>query len=76
MGESHQDMEWVVKGPHASMVIKRPIELLEREILSLLRVHGGMRLSQIWLRCSCHLWEVSLALERLKDKGLVEENPP
>jgi hypothetical protein len=76
MGELHQDAEWVVKGPHASMVIKRPIDVLEKEILSLLRVHGGMRLSQIWLRCSCHLWEVSLALERLKEKGLVEESRP
>jgi hypothetical protein len=74
MAESHQDSEWVVKGPHASMVIRRPIEPLDKEILSLLNVHGGMRLSQIWLRCSCHLWEVSLALERLKDKGLVEES--
>jgi hypothetical protein len=74
MAESHQHSEWVVKGPHASMVIRRPIELLDKEILSLLNVHGGMRLSQIWLRCSCHLWEVSLALERLKDKGLVEES--
>jgi DNA-binding Lrp family transcriptional regulator len=74
MGELHQDVEWVVKGPHASMVIKCPIELLEKEILSLLEVHGGMRLSQIWLRCSCHLWEVSLALERLKEKGLLEES--
>jgi hypothetical protein len=76
MDESHEDKEWVVKGPHASMVIKRPIELLETEILSLLRVHGVMRLSQIWLRCNCHLWEVSLALESLKDKGLVEESRP
>jgi len=76
MGESHEGREWVVKGPHASMVIKHPIELLEREILSLLSVHGGMRLSQIWLRCSCHLWEASLALERLKEKGFVEESPP
>jgi hypothetical protein len=73
MGEPHQDTEWVVKGPHASMVIKRPIDVLEKEILSLLSVHRGMRLSQIWLRCSCHLWEVSFALERLKEKGLVEE---
>jgi DNA-binding Lrp family transcriptional regulator len=74
MGEPRQDMEWVVKGPHASMVIKRPIDVLEEKILSLLSVDGGMRLSQIWLRCSCHLWEVSLALERLKEKGLVEES--
>jgi hypothetical protein len=66
--------EWVVKGPHASMVNKHPIEQLEKEILSLLSLRGGMRLSQIWLRCNCHLWEVSLALERLKDKGFVEEN--
>jgi Mn-dependent DtxR family transcriptional regulator len=75
MSESYEDVEWVVKGPHASMVIKHPIELLETEILSLLRIGGGVRLSQIWLRCNCHLWEVSLALKRLKDKGLVEESP-
>jgi DNA-binding MarR family transcriptional regulator len=74
VGESDQDTEWVVKGPHTSMMIKRPIELLEKEILSLLEVHGEMRLSQIWLRCSCHLSEVSLALERLKEKGLMEES--
>ena len=55
MAESDHDSKWVVKGPHASMVIKRRIELLEKEILPLLRVHGGMRLSQIWLRCSCHV---------------------
>jgi hypothetical protein len=74
MGESSDGKEWVVKGPHTSMVIKRPIEVLETEILSLLSVHGDMRLSQIWLRCSCHLWEISLALERLKEKGSVEES--
>ena len=66
----------MVKGPHASMVTKRPIELLEREILSLLRVHIRMRLSQIWLRCSRHLWEVSSGQVRLNDKGLVEECLP
>ena len=76
MGESHEDREWVIKGPHASMVIKHPIELLEKEILSLMKANGKMKLSQIWLRCNCHLWEVSLALERLKDKGLVEESLP
>ena len=76
MGDSYEDSEWVVKGPHASMVIKHPIELLEREVLSLLRGRGEMRLSQIWLRCNCHLWEVSLALKRLKDKELVDESPP
>jgi hypothetical protein len=76
MGEDRQDAEWVVKGPHASMVIKRPIDVLEKEILSLLSARRGMRLSQIWLNCSCHLWEVSLALERLKEKGLVEESRP
>lgn len=75
MSESYEHREWVVKGPHDSMVIKHPIELLETEILSLLRIRGAMRLSQIWLRCNCHLWEVSLALERLKDKGFVEESP-
>lgn len=74
MSESY-DREWVVKGPHASMIIKHPIEQLEREILSLLRGRGGMRLSQLWLRCNCHLWEVSFALERLKDEGFVDENP-
>jgi len=73
--ESFEDKEWVVKGPHASMVIKHPVESLEGEILLLLRVHGRIRLSQIWLRCKCHLWEVSLALKRLKERGLVEESP-
>ena len=76
MGEFHEDREWVIKGPHASMVIKHPMELLEKEILSLMRANGEMKLSQIWLRCNCHLWEVSSALERLKDKGLVEESLP
>jgi hypothetical protein len=56
------------------MVIKHPIELLETEILSFLRVGTAMRLSQIWLRCNCHLWEISLALERLKEKGIVDES--
>jgi len=72
---SYEDREWIVKEPHASMVITKPIEELEEEILSLLRSEGSMRLSRIWLRCSGHLWEVSLALKRLKDKGLVEEKP-
>jgi hypothetical protein len=76
MGESREGREWVVKGPHASMLIKHLIELLEREIISLLSVRGGMWLSKIWLRCSCHLWEASLALERLNEKGFVEGSPP
>lgn len=75
MGESYEEEEWVVKGPHASMAIKRPIEALEKEILRLLRARGEARLSQIWLRCGGHLWEVSLALRRLKERGLVEERP-
>ena len=75
MSESYEKKEWVVKGPHASMAIKHPIELLETQILSLLKIDGGMRLSQIWLKCNCHLWEVSLALKGLKDKGFVEETP-
>ncbi|MEM2122070.1 MAG: hypothetical protein QXE79_00350 [Candidatus Bathyarchaeia archaeon] len=73
MEGSYEDREWVVKGPHASMVISRSIEDLESEILSLLRAHKEMRLSHIWRILNCHLWEVSLALKRLKDKGLVEE---
>jgi DNA-binding Lrp family transcriptional regulator len=73
MRESYEDREWVVKGPHASMAVARSIEDLEREILSLLEAHGRMRLSQIWRVLNCHLWEVSLALKRLKDKGLAEE---
>jgi hypothetical protein len=76
MSDSYDDKEWVVKGPHSSMAIKHPIELIEKEILSLFRIHGEMRLSEIWLRCNCHLWEVSLALKRLKDKGLLEESAP
>lgn len=75
MEGSYEDKEWVVKGPHVSMVIAHPIEHLEEEILSLLRVHREMRLSQIWRMLNCHLWEVSLALKRLKDKGLVGEKP-
>ena len=71
MTESYEDKEWVVKGTHASLIIKHPIESLEKEILSILRVHGQIRLSQIWLKCHCHLWEVSLALKRLKEKGLI-----
>ncbi|MGC8849657.1 MAG: MarR family transcriptional regulator [Candidatus Bathyarchaeia archaeon] len=75
MGGSYEDEEWVVKGPHASMTITHPIEDLEREILLLLKAHGGMRLSKIWRTLNCHLWEVSLALKRLKEKGLVDEAP-
>lgn len=74
MGD-YEDEEWVVKGPHASMAVKRPMGLLEKEILKLLRDQGEARLSQIWLRCGGHLWEVSLALRRLKERGLVEERP-
>jgi hypothetical protein len=68
MGESYEN-EWVVKGPHASLAVMHPIELLEREILSLLRARVEMRLSQIWSSCSCDLWEVSLALKRMKERG-------
>ncbi|WP_455367830.1 hypothetical protein [[Eubacterium] cellulosolvens] len=75
MTDSYEDKEWVVKGPHASMVITHPIEPLENEILSLLKIYGRIRLSQIWVHCKCHLWEVSLVLKRLKEKGLVEERP-
>ncbi|MEM3607670.1 MAG: Lrp/AsnC family transcriptional regulator [Candidatus Bathyarchaeia archaeon] len=75
MGESYEDKEWVVKGPHASMVITHPIEDLEGKILSLLEAHGRLRLSQIWRMLNCHLWEASFALKRLKDKGLVNEEP-
>ncbi len=74
MEESYEDREWVVKSPHASMAIQKPMELLEKEILSLLQKEGRLRLSQIWTRCSCHLWEVSFALKRLKENGLVEES--
>jgi len=76
MSEGYEDKEWVVKGPHASMVITHPVELLEEKILSLLKSHREMRLSQIWLKCNCHLWEVSQALKRLKEKGLIEERAP
>ena len=75
MERSYEDEEWIVKGPHASMAITHSIEHLEDRILSLLQAHREMRLSQIWRMLNCHLWEVSLALKRLKDKGLVRESP-
>ena len=68
-----EDREGVIKGPHYYLVEQHPLDELERRIHAILAEEGAMPLSALWRRLNCHLWEVVAALERLKDKGLVEE---
>jgi len=70
---SLEDEEWVVKGPHHYLIRRHPLDNLESEVYRILREKGPMPLSAIWRRLDCHLWEVTAALRRLKEKGLVEE---
>jgi DNA-binding Lrp family transcriptional regulator len=70
---SLEDEEWVVKGPHHYLIRRYPLDNLESEVYRILREKGPMPLSAIWRRLDCHLWEVTAALRRLKEKGLVEE---
>lgn len=68
-----EDEEGVIKGPHYYIIKRRPLDELEREIYILLLEKGPMPLSALWRRLNCHLWELTAALKRLKDKGLLEE---
>ena len=74
MEESYDDKEWVVKGPHAYLERRSDLGDLEKLVLDLLGKYGKLRLSEIWKQADCHLWEISLALNRLKKEGLVEEH--
>lgn len=68
-----EDEEGVIKGPHYYLIKRRPLDDLEREIYILLAEKGPMPLSALWRELNCHLWELTAALKRLKDKGLLEE---
>jgi DNA-binding Lrp family transcriptional regulator len=68
-----EDDEGVIKGPHYYLIKHRPLDDLEREVYNLLVERGPMPLSAIWRKLNCHLWELTAALKRLRDKGLVEE---
>lgn len=68
-----EDEDWVIKGPHASLVERRCLDELEEVIYELLKTEKAMAVSQIWRRLGCHLWQVNAALKRLETKGLVEE---
>jgi len=63
----------VVVGPHKSLSIRRNIEELEKELIEKIRLEGKVNLSKLWLTSNCHLWEIAYALNRLKERGLVEE---
>jgi len=71
-----EDEEGVVKGPHAYLLRRYPLEKLEREVYHLLREKGSMPLSAIWRSFDCHLWEVCAVLKRLRERGLIEESTP
>lgn len=68
-----EDEEGVIKGPHHYLIKRRPLDDLEGEIYILLAEKGPMPLSALWRKLNCHLWELTAALKRLKDKGLLEE---
>jgi hypothetical protein len=75
LGESYEDTEWVVKGPHISLERRRDLGDIEKLVLDLLEKYGRLRLSELWRQADCHLWEISLVLKKLKEEGLVEETP-
>lgn len=68
-----EDREGVIKGPHHYLIKRSSLEELEDKVYSLLRERGSMPLSALWRVLDCHLWEVVAALNRLREKGLVEE---
>jgi len=69
-----EDEDWVIKGPHASLVQRQSLDQLEKAVYGMLKAHRAMSVSAIWQRLGCHLWEVNAALKRLQAKGLVEES--
>jgi len=71
-----EDEEGVIKGVHHYLIQRYPLDKLEKEVYQLLKERGSLPLSAIWKNFHCHLWEVSAALRRLREKGLIEEAPP
>lgn len=67
------DEDGVIKGFHAYLTKRCPLDKLEREVYEVLRKEGGQPLSRLWRKFDCHLWEISYVLRRLKEKGLIEE---
>lgn len=68
-----EDEEGVIKGPHHYLVKRSSIEELEDKVYNLLKERGSLPLSTLWRVLDCHLWEIVAALNRLREKGLVEE---
>ena len=73
MDEFPEEFSSIVVGPHYTLVKRRKIEELERELLEKIEAEGKVNLSKLWLSTDCHLWEISYALRMLKEKGLVVE---
>jgi len=71
--EFPEEFSKIVLGAHKSLSRRRNVEELEKELIEKIRVEGEVRLSKLWLTSDCHLWEIVYALNRLKEKGLVEE---
>ncbi len=63
----------IVVGPHRTLENRRNVEELEKELLQKIKKEGKVNLSKLWRSTDCHLWEISYALRRLKEKGLIEE---
>jgi DNA-binding Lrp family transcriptional regulator len=73
MEELPEEFNTVVVGPHRTLENRRKVEELEKELLQKIRKEGRVNLSKLWNSTDCHLWEISYALRRLKEKGLIEE---
>jgi hypothetical protein len=71
--EFPEEFSKIVLGAHKSLSRRRNIEEVEKELIEKISVEGEVRLSKLWLTSDCHLWEIVYALNRLKEKGLVEE---
>ena len=72
-GESFEDVEGVIVGPHASLERRCSLDDLERKVYDILSKEKRVSLSQLWRRFDCHLWELVAVLNRLKKKGLAVE---
>jgi len=71
--EIFEDVEGVIIGAHASLDRRWPLDDLEEKVYEVLVKEKRVRLSQLWRRFDCHLWELVAVLNRLKKKGLVVE---
>jgi len=74
MEELPEEFTSIVVGPHRTLENRREIEELEKELLQKIRKERKVNLSKLWRSTNCHLWEISYALRKLKEKGFVEES--